>query len=201
MRPMGSSLKFCLVAEGTADFYPRLGPTSRMGHGGRAGGGRGGRRRGNDAGRPAAALQRARHAAEPAFPRLRRRRPATGTGCSEPADVELSWSLLLLLHRRHAASCVLARQPRRPRKRQRRGPSRPAPRPARSLLDGTVAFRSAAGSCAAGGGPLQLRAHLRVRLHARRRYPAAGVRRAVRASAWTPSASDLSLSPFAAPGG
>jgi 3'(2'), 5'-bisphosphate nucleotidase len=24
----GSSLKFCLVAEGTADFYPRLGPTS-----------------------------------------------------------------------------------------------------------------------------------------------------------------------------
>jgi 3'(2'), 5'-bisphosphate nucleotidase len=25
---MGSSLKFCLVAEGTADFYPRLGPTS-----------------------------------------------------------------------------------------------------------------------------------------------------------------------------
>jgi 3'(2'), 5'-bisphosphate nucleotidase len=28
MRPMGSSLKFCLVAEGSADFYPRLGPTS-----------------------------------------------------------------------------------------------------------------------------------------------------------------------------
>jgi 3'(2'), 5'-bisphosphate nucleotidase len=28
MRPMGSSLKFCLVAEGAADFYPRLGPTS-----------------------------------------------------------------------------------------------------------------------------------------------------------------------------
>jgi 3'(2'), 5'-bisphosphate nucleotidase len=26
--PMGSSLKFCLVAEGTADLYPRLGPTS-----------------------------------------------------------------------------------------------------------------------------------------------------------------------------
>lgn len=25
---MGSSLKFCLVAEGRADFYPRLGPTS-----------------------------------------------------------------------------------------------------------------------------------------------------------------------------
>jgi 3'(2'), 5'-bisphosphate nucleotidase len=25
---MGSSLKFCLLAEGTADFYPRLGPTS-----------------------------------------------------------------------------------------------------------------------------------------------------------------------------
>ena len=24
---MGSSLKFCLVAEGTADVYPRLGPT------------------------------------------------------------------------------------------------------------------------------------------------------------------------------
>ena len=28
MVPMGSSLKFCLVAEGEADFYPRLGPTS-----------------------------------------------------------------------------------------------------------------------------------------------------------------------------
>ena len=28
LRPMGSSLKFCLVAEGEADFYPRLGPTS-----------------------------------------------------------------------------------------------------------------------------------------------------------------------------
>ena len=25
---MGSSLKLCLVAEGTADVYPRLGPTS-----------------------------------------------------------------------------------------------------------------------------------------------------------------------------
>jgi 3'(2'), 5'-bisphosphate nucleotidase len=28
MRPMGSSLKLCLVAEGAADLYPRLGPTS-----------------------------------------------------------------------------------------------------------------------------------------------------------------------------
>jgi 3'(2'), 5'-bisphosphate nucleotidase len=28
MRPMGSSLKICLVAEGSADLYPRLGPTS-----------------------------------------------------------------------------------------------------------------------------------------------------------------------------
>jgi 3'(2'), 5'-bisphosphate nucleotidase len=28
MVPMGSSLKFCLVAEGAADVYPRLGPTS-----------------------------------------------------------------------------------------------------------------------------------------------------------------------------
>lgn len=27
MRPMGSSLKLCLVAEGEADIYPRLGPT------------------------------------------------------------------------------------------------------------------------------------------------------------------------------
>ncbi|HZW58828.1 MAG TPA: 3'(2'),5'-bisphosphate nucleotidase CysQ [Woeseiaceae bacterium] len=26
--PMGSSLKFCRIAEGAADFYPRLGPTS-----------------------------------------------------------------------------------------------------------------------------------------------------------------------------
>jgi 3'(2'), 5'-bisphosphate nucleotidase len=28
LRPVGSALKFCLVAEGSADFYPRLGPTS-----------------------------------------------------------------------------------------------------------------------------------------------------------------------------
>jgi 3'(2'), 5'-bisphosphate nucleotidase len=28
MVPMGSSLKFCVVAEGRADIYPRLGPTS-----------------------------------------------------------------------------------------------------------------------------------------------------------------------------
>ncbi len=28
MKPMGSSLKICLVAEGDADVYPRLGPTS-----------------------------------------------------------------------------------------------------------------------------------------------------------------------------
>jgi 3'(2'), 5'-bisphosphate nucleotidase len=28
MVSMGSSLKFCLLAEGSADFYPRLGPTS-----------------------------------------------------------------------------------------------------------------------------------------------------------------------------
>ena len=27
MVPMGSSLKICLVAEGEADIYPRLGPT------------------------------------------------------------------------------------------------------------------------------------------------------------------------------
>ena len=28
LRPLGSALKFCLVAEGAADLYPRLGPTS-----------------------------------------------------------------------------------------------------------------------------------------------------------------------------
>jgi 3'(2'), 5'-bisphosphate nucleotidase len=28
LKPIGSSLKFCLVAEGSADVYPRLGPTS-----------------------------------------------------------------------------------------------------------------------------------------------------------------------------
>jgi 3'(2'), 5'-bisphosphate nucleotidase len=28
LKPMGSSLKICLVAEGEADIYPRLGPTS-----------------------------------------------------------------------------------------------------------------------------------------------------------------------------
>jgi 3'(2'), 5'-bisphosphate nucleotidase len=28
LQPMGSSLKFCCVAEGSADVYPRLGPTS-----------------------------------------------------------------------------------------------------------------------------------------------------------------------------
>ncbi len=27
-KPMGSSLKLCLLAEGVADIYPRLGPTS-----------------------------------------------------------------------------------------------------------------------------------------------------------------------------
>ncbi|MBS0366931.1 MAG: 3'(2'),5'-bisphosphate nucleotidase CysQ [Proteobacteria bacterium] len=27
LKPMGSSLKFCLIAEGSADVYPRLGPT------------------------------------------------------------------------------------------------------------------------------------------------------------------------------
>lgn len=36
-RPVGSSLKFCILAEGEADFYPRLGPTSEWdiaaGHG------------------------------------------------------------------------------------------------------------------------------------------------------------------------
>jgi len=28
LKPIGSSLKFCLIAEGAADVYPRLGPTS-----------------------------------------------------------------------------------------------------------------------------------------------------------------------------
>ena len=28
LKPMGSSLKFCLIAEGLADIYPRYGPTS-----------------------------------------------------------------------------------------------------------------------------------------------------------------------------
>ena len=28
LKSVGSSLKFCLLAEGIADFYPRLGPTS-----------------------------------------------------------------------------------------------------------------------------------------------------------------------------
>lgn len=28
LQPLGSSLKFCRIAEGAADFYPRLGPTS-----------------------------------------------------------------------------------------------------------------------------------------------------------------------------
>tara|TARA_B110000003_G_scaffold42925_1_gene40349 strand:+ start:2138 stop:2947 length:810 start_codon:yes stop_codon:yes gene_type:complete len=28
IKPVGSSLKFCLIAEGTADIYPRFGPTS-----------------------------------------------------------------------------------------------------------------------------------------------------------------------------
>ncbi len=28
MKPVGSSLKFCMIAEGSADVYPRLGPTS-----------------------------------------------------------------------------------------------------------------------------------------------------------------------------
>ena len=28
LKPAGSSIKLCLVAEGSADLYPRLGPTS-----------------------------------------------------------------------------------------------------------------------------------------------------------------------------
>ena len=28
LRPLGSSLKLCLIAEGSADLYPRFGPTS-----------------------------------------------------------------------------------------------------------------------------------------------------------------------------
>ena len=28
LKPIGSSLKFCLIAEGLADIYPRYGPTS-----------------------------------------------------------------------------------------------------------------------------------------------------------------------------
>jgi 3'(2'), 5'-bisphosphate nucleotidase len=28
LKPVGSSLKFCMIAEGAADVYPRLGPTS-----------------------------------------------------------------------------------------------------------------------------------------------------------------------------
>ena len=34
MLPMGSSLKFCKVAEGEADIYPRLGQTGQAGHAG-----------------------------------------------------------------------------------------------------------------------------------------------------------------------
>ena len=36
-KSVGSSLKFCILAEGLADFYPRLGPHVGVGHGGRAG--------------------------------------------------------------------------------------------------------------------------------------------------------------------
>ena len=41
---LGSALKFGLLAEGSGDLYVRRGPTSRVGHGGRARGGARGRR-------------------------------------------------------------------------------------------------------------------------------------------------------------
>ena len=74
--PLGSSLKFCRLAEGGMDVYPRFGPTSEWDTAAgqcvlEAAGGVVHR-----SARPAAALQPARHAAQRRFPRARRSRVA-----------------------------------------------------------------------------------------------------------------------------
>jgi 3'(2'), 5'-bisphosphate nucleotidase len=75
---MGSSLKFCIVAEGGADVYPRLGPTSEWDTAAaqavvEAAGGRV-----VDTHRQSAQLQRQGRVAEPAFSCLRRYTDKTG---------------------------------------------------------------------------------------------------------------------------
>jgi hypothetical protein len=134
MRPMGSALKFCLVAEGTADFYPRLGPTSEW-----------------DTAAAQAVLEVAGGAVttldgqplrynrrdtllNPFFLRLATR-AATGHARLSGAVVDPAAAA-----RGHAVGgVVLARQPRCPRERQPGG-HRHLHRTGASLLDGTVAF-------------------------------------------------------------
>ena len=83
---VGSSLKFCLLARGDAQLYPRFTPTSRVGHRGRPGGAGGGRRRRSDARRRAAALRQGRHGVPQSLLRRRRqRRPRrAGRGRDDP---------------------------------------------------------------------------------------------------------------------
>ena len=64
---MGSSLKLCLVAEGKADLYPRLAPTSEWGHGCGAGGGGGGRGPSHGYSAGPAPLQHQRRYSQPVF--------------------------------------------------------------------------------------------------------------------------------------
>ena len=80
----GSALKFCRLAEGAADIYPRLAPTSRMGHRGGPRAGRCRRRRGDGAGRRRAALRAQRRisacpASSPGAIRQRRANPLAST--------------------------------------------------------------------------------------------------------------------------
>jgi 3'(2'), 5'-bisphosphate nucleotidase len=87
----GDSLDGVLAKLGAHELRPMgrgLLPATRsdvgVGHGRGAGRGRGSGRRGHDAGRPAAALQRARHAAQPAFRRGRRHEPRLGRALLSP---------------------------------------------------------------------------------------------------------------------
>ena len=81
---MGSSLKICLVAEGAADIYPRLGPTSEWDTAAAqailesAGG------RMIDLDRPTAAVQLQRRSVESSFSGLWR--PAAGLVGTDPEN-------------------------------------------------------------------------------------------------------------------
>ena len=152
LRPMGSALKFCLVAEGAADFYPRLGPTSEW-----------------DTAAAQAVLEVAGGAVttldgaplrynardtllNPHF--IAVRRPHAGLAVALLTDgtlVDAALFLVLLV----AVDLVLARQPRRRASAPTTRHSRPAAAPAPACL--TARSHSAAcASCATGGGPLQL---------------------------------------------
>ena len=83
----GSALKFCLLAEGSADLYPRLGADIGMGHRGRPRRAGRRRRRRAQAGRQRAALWPGRVSASPASSPSAtrpRRAPNRGPACAAP---------------------------------------------------------------------------------------------------------------------